>query len=640
MSAVHASLPQRRDGAAPQSASGLHGLLDLAADWIWETDHQHRLTLVRCSSRYPGEHLPPLGRASWDGLAPHQQDARAHLLVAMESQQPFRSLETVRYDAAGRPRHLRLSGQPVFDGGGRFLGYRGIGVEVTSHKEAEQALNASESQLAAVIDASVDAILTCDADGRVLLFSQAAAAMFGCGRMQALGQPLARWLPQALEFIRAAHARAAGRPAELVRRLALRARREDGAEFPAEASVSRIVCAGQSLYCLTVRDLGPSLAAEQSRQSLELQLRQSQKMEALGTLAGGIAHDFNNIVAAILGNARLARERCEPGAPALPFVAEIARAGVRARDLVQRILSFSRNQPTVFECQALQALVQEGVQLLRAMLPSGIEVAYDGPARPLLVRADPTQISQLLMNLGTNAWQAIGRGPGRIAIALVREGDQACLSVCDNGCGMDRATQERIFEPFFTTKAKGEGTGLGLPVVHGIVRAHGGQIEVRSEPGRGSTFRVRLPIAPDCEECATPSSAQAGPLQEPGRGRGQHVLYLDDYPAMVLMVKAVLEGQGYRVSGFEDPLAALRWLDQCGEDVALVVSDYNMPGCSGLELAAELRRLRPGLPLVLASGFVDDELRERAARLGVRHLFDKPRGVEELCTLVGEVLRS
>lgn len=619
---------------------GLEGLLDLAADWVWETDAQHRLVSVRCSSRYDGSFLPGPGRPSWEGLPPDEEASRTRMRALMDGRQPFHSIEAFRRDAAGRPRHLRLSGQPVFDGDGTFAGYRGVGHEVTTHKEAEQALNATESQLAAVIDTSPDAIVTCDADGRVLLFSQAAATMFGCGRLQALGRSLRRWLPQALDFIAATHHRTGDRPAELVRGLALRAHREDGTEFPAEASISRIVCGGLTLYCLRVSDLGPSLAAEQARQSLELQLRQSQKMEALGTLAGGIAHDFNNIVAAILGNARLACERAGEGAPALPFIAEIARAGVRARDLVQRILAFSRNQPAVFHCQDLEPLVREGVDLLRAMLPSGIEVVYEEPAEPVVVCADPPQVSQILMNLGTNAWQAIGRGPGRITISLSRQCAEAVLTVTDNGCGMDSVTQERIFEPFFTTKAKGEGTGLGLPVVHGIVRSHGGQIDLESAPGQGSTFRIRLPIADEgCSACGAPPAPAAQPA-EPRAGRGQHVLYLDDYPAMVLMVQAVLEGKGYRVTGFEDPLAALRWLREEGGDVDLVVSDYNMPGCSGLELAAQLRELRPGLPLILASGFIDDELRENAERLGVRHLFDKPRGVEELCTVVGEVLAS
>ncbi len=518
-------------------------------------------------------------------------------------------------------------------------------------QRAERALNASESQLAAVIDATLDAIVTVDREGRVVLFNHGASRMFGCTRAQALGASLERWLPQALQFVRRADGRAEPAAGVLVRQLALQACRDDGTPFPAEASVARIALDGGPLYSLTVRDLSVALAAEQEREALERQLRQSQKMEALGTLAGGIAHDFNNIVAAILGNARLAQDTLPPDAQAQRFVAEIAGAGQRARELVRRILSFARQQPGELACQPLQPLVREAVQLLRAMLPSGIALEHAEDAEPAWVLADATQVSQVLLNLGTNAWQAIGARPGRITVTMGRDAGQACISVADDGCGMDAATQERIFEPFFTTKPKGEGTGLGLPVVHGIVRAHGGRIAVDSRPGEGSVFRVWLPLAesprgpalaPVPAAAATPAPpppAHANPTPAP-EGGGRHVVYLDDYPAMVLMVQALLQGRGYRVTGFQDPHAALDWLRAQPQPPDLLVSDHNMPGCSGLELAAQLRAVHPALPVILASGYVTDALRAEARALGVRHVFDKPRGAEELVELVGRTLEE
>ncbi|MBC7603683.1 MAG: response regulator [Ramlibacter sp.] len=506
--------------------------------------------------------------------------------------------------------------------------------DIAAREEAERALNASEAHLAAVIDAAMDAVITVEADGRIVVFNETAACIFGCSRADALGAPLARYAPQALAFIRRAGSAEPGPPRVLTRQLPVDGHRANGDPFASEASITSVDVRGRRLYCLVLRDLSARVQAEEARQTLEMQLRQSQKMEALGTMAGGIAHDFNNIVAAILGNAALAQASVGE-LPAREFVGEITKAGLRARDVVQRIMAFSRNQPALFSCQALQPLVEEGVQLLRAMLPSGIEIVLVRPDVPLYVSADATQISQVLMNLGTNAWQALGSRPGRIDVALSSHNGEALLTVADNGSGMDQQTLQRIFGPFFTTKAKGEGTGLGLSVVHGIVRAHGGSIAVGSTQRVGTTFEVRLPLLPaQAGEIAAPA-AQRSALPD---GQGRHVVYLDDYPAMVFMLRATLETYGFRVSGFEKPDEAMAFLATNAASVDLVVTDHNMPGRSGLELAQEMHELYPGLPVILASGYITDELREGAARCGVIDVFDKPRGIEVLVALISRVL--
>ena len=617
-------------------------VLQLAADWYWETDAAHVLTRRELSPRYGRTRELLTGVRPWemagaDAGQPHWRAQRER----MERHERFQDFAATLVDRAGRAVHVLVSGEPVFRRG-RFAGYRGVARDVTAQKEAEQALNASESQLAAIIDAAMDAVITVDAQGRVVVFNECASRMLACPRAEAIGAPLARFVPQAMAFIAGPAARGAWpsaghAPRLLVRSLPVTGQRAGGG-FPAEASITRIEMEARVLYCVVLRDVSERNAAESARQALEQQLRQSQKMEALGTMAGGIAHDFNNIVAAILGNAALASAADEPQSMRR-FIAEITKAGLRARDAVQRIMAFSRNQAAVFTCQPLQPLVEEGVQLLRAMLPSGIEVACRLPDAPVYVRADAAQVSQVLMNLGTNAWQALGSHPGWVRIELATTGgNEARLTVSDTGCGMDEVTVQRIFEPFFTTKPKGEGTGLGLPVVHGIVRAHGGRIEVRSTRGTGTTFEIFLPLAPpgECDEPAAPAPARA--LPGAAQGHGRHVVFLDDYPAMVFMMKAMLEGLGFRVSGFEDAPAALAFLREHAADVDLLVSDYNMPGCSGLELAAQALALRADLPVILASGYITDELREGAAALGVAHLFDKPRGIEELCGLIAQVL--
>jgi signal transduction histidine kinase/CheY-like chemotaxis protein len=394
------------------------------------------------------------------------------------------------------------------------------------------------------------------------------------------------------------------------------------------------------------RDISERKRADRERQRLEAQLRQMHKMEALGTLAGGIAHDFNNLLAAIFGNVERARQDAGAQSPVQHSLAEIATAAERARDLVRQILTFSRHQPFERRVLSLGDVVQDAVKLLRAGLPMGVELVVNLAPDAPNVLADRVQLHQVLMNLGANAWQAMAGRQGRIEIALAGvtveasvggppPGRYARLSVVDSGMGMDAATRERIFDPFFTTKPAGEGTGLGLAVVDGIVQGHGGVIKVESHPGQGSAFHLYFPAAEgSAESAATPSPTA------PRAGSGQRILFLDDEKALVLIAKAMLERLGYQVHGFtvaEQALAAFK-ADAAAFD--LLVTDYNMPGASGLDVAREMRRLRPDLPVALASGFVTDELRAQALALGIRELIYKPQTIEELAAAVARALAS
>lgn len=406
----------------------------------------------------------------------------------------------------------------------------------------------------------------------------------------------------------------------------------------------------------TFIDVTTQKLAEHARDALESQLRESQKMEAMGTLAGGIAHDFNNILAAILGNVALARDDIDVDHPAAISLDEIGKAGERAKLLVQQILAFSRKQPQNFLDQPLQPIVEDTIRLLRATLPAGIAIDTYFEGQPVNVNADGTQIGQVLMNLCTNAWHAMARAGARIdagtkasmgvrldsmqldeatadRFGLAPGGCFARLTVTDTGEGMDASTVGRIFEPFYTTKPVGQGTGLGLAVVHGIVKAHGGAIGVTSTPGAGSIFEVLLPASGAV--AAPHASAEAGARVS---GDGKRVMYIDDEAPMVFLVKRMLQKRGYTVSGFERPeeaLAAIR-LEPQGYDI--VVSDFNMPHLSGLDVAREVRALNPALPMVVTSGYLTEELRVNAGAIGVRHLIYKPNTVEELCEAIARVL--
>ncbi|MFN2377507.1 MAG: response regulator [Candidatus Binatia bacterium] len=384
---------------------------------------------------------------------------------------------------------------------------------------------------------------------------------------------------------------------------------------------------------------------EQSRRVLEEQLQRAQKMDAIGTLAGGIAHDFNNILAAILGNAELAAMDDKLSQGTRRSLEEITRAGQRARRLVQQILTFSRKNTTELSVVSLGAVVEEAVHMLRSTLPAGIRVEFTaGEALPNIL-ADSVQVHQILLNLGTNAWHAIEGDSGSIVIRVdsVAGEDREALSgsrvarfarlvVKDDGVGMDEATKGRIFEPFFTTKPAGSGTGLGLSVVHGAVEALGGTISVTSEPGKGTAFEI---LFPESVERAEPD--RAAPTR-PSRGQGEHVLYLDDEEALVFLAVRMLTQHGYRVSGFaraDDALAALR-ADPDGFD--LVVTDYNMPQVSGLQVAREVLKLRPNLPVVMASGYVTEELKEQCAAVGIVQLLEKPDTIDGICSAVEQIL--
>jgi len=351
---------------------------------------------------------------------------------------------------------------------------------------------------------------------------------------------------------------------------------------------------------------------EDQRTSLQAQLVEAQKMEALGTLAGGIAHDFNNILMAILGNTEMARDEVGAWHPASGHLSEIIRAAHRARDVVQRILTFSRKREPQRRPLAPRAAVNEVVTLLRATLPATIDLVVDHSNHPPDdVLADPNQIHQVLMNVVTNAAHAIGDRPGTITIreesvvvdrqlasthVELTDGPHVRISVTDTGAGMDRDTLARIFEPFFTTKPPGEGTGLGLAVVHGIIKEHDGAIVVTSTPNRGSCFQFYFPVL---TRGATPETPE--PLEVP-RGNGQHILLVDDEAIIVRVSGRMLERLGYRVTACSTARAALEFIEHSLSSYRLIISDLTMPEMTGLDLAERAKRIDATVPVLLTSG--------------------------------------
>ncbi len=389
---------------------------------------------------------------------------------------------------------------------------------------------------------------------------------------------------------------------------------------------------------------------EHERSVLEQQLTQSQKMEAIGQLAGGIAHDFNNILSAVIGNTELVRMDLSEGHPAQSSIQEILRAGQRAKELVQRILAFGRPQVHQTKVIQLQPVLDEAIRLLRATLPARVELTFSAADSLPPVCADASQIHQVVLNLITNAWHAMeDNNAGRIAVRLeacqvdetlcsahpaLRPGPYIRISVIDNGKGMDAETLSRIFEPFFTTKPAGQGAGLGLSVVHGIVRSHGGALIAESQPGMGAAFHVYLPAAVG-DVAAIPNEPS---IAKQIAGRGERILYIDDEQPLVFLATRFLERFGYRVEGYSDAVKALAAFRDNPQHYDLVITDYNMPGMSGIEVARQVLQIRPVAPVVLTSGYLRPDEMAKARAMGIREIVSKPNSLEDLGPLIQRVL--
>jgi PAS domain S-box-containing protein len=380
-----------------------------------------------------------------------------------------------------------------------------------------------------------------------------------------------------------------------------------------------------------------------------LQLR-SQKLQSLGTLAGGVAHDFNNILLSINGNTKMALEDLPPDHPVRQNLSEIAKAGARAADLVSRILSFSRPHEQNREEFFVQPIVEEALNLVRATLPASIHMETSFAPELPPVALDSTQLHQVIVNLATNASHAIGSKTGIITVRLsartiteddciaipdLHEGRYVCLSVSDDGCGMDRATLDRVFDPFFTTKPVGKGTGLGLSIVHGIVSSHGGAVTAYSQPGHGTSFTLYFPAVERPANAPAPVVVIA-----PERGHQEHILYVDDEEGLVMLGTLFLQRLGYQVTGHVDASAALEDFRSRPDFFAAVVTDLSMPRMSGFELVRQLLAVRPDLPILLTSGYVRPEEEVLASQLGIRRIILKPSTVDDLAEALFEALHA
>jgi PAS domain S-box-containing protein len=563
------------------------------------------------------------------------------------------TLETQLLRRDGHRYELELRGVPILHRGRPHVLY--VGRDITQAKRAERALRDSEEQYRAIFNASADALVLRDARYCAVEVNPAYTAVSGYTREEVMAAD--RVLTQADPVLRASH-RAEHQKALAGKELRFEATgtRKDGSIWHAEVRGTPMTYRGRPHVLYAVRDISARVAAEQRRAELERQLRQAQKMEAIGQLTGGLAHDFNNILTSVLGYVAMAQERPAAAADAALArqLAQARLAAERAREHVAQLLAFSRPQRGERRLLTPAELLAHALQLLRPNLPTSIAVDASGADTDAVVPpvvADPVQFEQVLLNLCLNARDAIGAyGTIRVrtgysastrhcASCTARlEGSRwVWIEVSDDGRGMTQEVLERMFEPFFTTKEVGRGTGMGLAMVHGIVHDHGGHIEVMSEPGEGSTFRVLLPPAaqetPRGEPAPAPpwDAASTPPLQ----GR---VLLVEDEPIVSGYMQDLMRSWGLDVVLEQDPLPASRRLAEASEEFSLLLTDQTMPGMTGLALARHARRHRPALPVLLYTGNASDLSQQELAESGVTTLLRKPIDARDLHSLIGGLL--
>ena len=458
-----------------------------------------------------------------------------------------------------------------------------------------------------VTETSADAIVTIDEDSRILFANPATERIFGHAVSDLPGMPLTNLMP---EFMRARHSAALSRylqtntPTMAWHAIELVGLRANGTEFPVEVSFAEFPIDGRRTFTGTIRDIS-------ERKQLESQLVESQRMEAVGRMAGAIAHDFNNILTAVSGYATLVKDQLPPDDPAQPDVDGIQHAAAGATSLVRQLLAFSRRQVLHPQLVDLTRTVDDILPMLQRLIDERVAVEWHRPGTPVTaIQADPAQLDQVVLNLALNARDAMPDG-GTITIEVadveldpeyarthleVQPGPYVMLAVSDTGMGMDRETMAHVFEPFYTTKRAGQGTGLGLATVYGIVKQSHGSLSVYSEPGHGSTFKVYFPQAEGVV-------ADRGTSDQPDAavGAGETILVAEDEDSVRELVRTLLDRLGYRVLVASDGLEAVSIAERERPD--LLLTDVIMPGLAGPEVAQRVRELHPGTPILFMSGY-------------------------------------
>ena len=585
------------------------------------------------------------------------RDREAEVVAAVARGGRVDQYETRRRRKDGTTAEVSLTMLPITDRTGTIIGVATVARDVSERQRAD-------ARFRGLMEAAPDAMVCVDRDGRIVLVNAQTERLFGYGRDKLVGRPVEILVPEQVRGLHPAHRAqytADPRPRPMGADMQLAGRRRDGSTFPAEVSLAAMSSGEGLLVIAVVRDVTERLeiAAERQRlrtqaerDKLERHLHQSQRLESLGQLAGGVAHDFNNLLGVISNYAAFAAEEVAKEAPDERWqtvrddIGQVQQAAEQAAGLTRQLLAFARQemiQPRVLNVNDVVLSVE---QLLIRSLGEHVELIADLAADLPPVLADPGQIEQVLVNLAVNARDAMPQG-GKLIIhtasTIIDEtasqgglppGQYVALKVSDTGSGIPKDVLDRVFEPFFTTKPKGEGTGLGLATVYGIITQAGGHVRIYSEPGLGTSFTALLPITEQDMALATP------PPAEPPHGHGQTVLVVEDEPAMREVTRRILDRTGYHVVAVASGHEALDVLASQLEHFDVLLTDVIMPRMQGKELANKVRIIQPAARVVFMSGYTQGLLGAQGVLEPEVHLIEKPFSESTLLAKLHEVLSA
>jgi len=569
-----------------------------------------------------------VGKTDYD-LAWNREEADFHRKCDREvisNGTPITNIEEPQLRADGNQVTLLTSKVPLRDTDGKITGILGVYTDITGRKKAEK----ERENLAKFPSENPNPVLRITKDGEVLYSNQAGELL-----LSKWGSDIGKTVPEKWRKL-------------ITEALAFEKGKEEEEEVKDKIFLLTIAPVKEAGYVnLYASDITQRKKAKEEKELLQSQLRQTQKMEAIGTLAGGIAHDFNNILCALIGYADLAKDDIPEGTAAHQNQEQVINAANRAAELVKQILTFSRKDETNLHPVNITAIVEEALKMLRSSIPTTIEIHHDINCNSAIM-TDETQIHQVLLNLCTNAAHAMTESGGILKVSLtdvnicsdimtidgnLRRGSYVKLSVKDTGSGMSREVQERIFEPFYTTKEVGKGTGLGLSVIHGIVENHDGALTVDSKLGEGTAFEIFFPCVEDREMIETGDSKLA-------LGQGEQILFVDDEEALVDVATQTLGRLGYNVVGKTDSIEALEAFKAEPDRFDIVITDQTMPNMKGMQLAEELMNIRPDIPIILCSGYSESINPEGVKAVGIKEFLMKPVDKQEISQVIRQVLEK